>query len=99
MPKKLNLDLNGLKVQSFVTSLDKRDESKIKGGSVVNTVCPPTICPECEPTGTCYTNCGTCVTCTCETCNTNCGTCETCASCPTCYPKVYTCDPQCTDGC
>ena len=93
MPKKLKLDLKGLKVQSFVTSLDKGEESKIKGGSVVNTVCPVSTCPgACEPPGTptCDTICGTC-----ETCET----CVTCATCPTCYWKVNTCAPDCTDGC
>jgi hypothetical protein len=90
MPKKLKLDLNGLRIQSFVTSLEKRDESKIKGGLTVNTNCPETCATDC---GTCGTQCGSCDTCTCDTCETNCGTCVTCATCPTCYWKVLTCDP------
>jgi hypothetical protein len=97
MPKKLKLDLNGLRIQSFVTSLDKRDKSKVRGGITASLNCPD--CTEGCPTQTCYTNCGTCNTCTCDTCETNCGTCVTCATCPTCYWKVNTCAPDCTEIC
>jgi hypothetical protein len=94
MPKKLRLDLDGLRVQSFVTSLDKRDKSKIKGGLTINSNCPDCTEVDCY-TQTCFTECGTC-----NTCQTDCGTCESCESCIyTCFPKVYTCDPACTEGC
>lgn len=91
MPKKLKLDLGGLKVQSFVTSLEARDESKIKGGNTGIT-CPepcvskPYVCP------TDNTWCGTCNTCG-ATCDATCDTCFTCLN--TCNPEVFTCDPAC----
>jgi hypothetical protein len=84
MPKKLKLDLKGLKVQSFVTSLEDGEKKQVKGGDPYTL---ETDCPSCLPT------CNSCqVTCA-ESCY---GTCETCASCPTCNPKVYTCaNPDC----
>lgn len=86
MPKKLKLDLGGLKVQSFVTSLDNGDEKKIKAGATAATCGGETCDPECPLTEyTCQTDCGTC-----NTCPISCG-----GSCATCNPKVYTCDPEC----
>ena len=91
MPKKMKLDLKGLKVQSFVTSLEDGDKTKIKGG-VSNTM----NCPDCTEDCESVTFCGTCGTyCTCiGTCGG--ATCDTCDSCPaTCVPKAQTCDPEC----
>ena len=49
MPKKQKLDLNNLKVQSFVTSMDKKEEQKVRGGA--------DSCAECG-----YQTCGPCWT-------------------------------------
>lgn len=94
MPKKMKLDLSGLKVQSFVTSLDSGAEKKIKAGETLVS-CPGPVC-----TDTCRATCeATCVTCgdtcaTCDTCAPTCG--ATCGTCATCYPKYSTCDIDCT---
>lgn len=32
MPKKMKLDLNDLKVNSFVTTLEKEEKGRVKGG-------------------------------------------------------------------
>jgi hypothetical protein len=87
MPKKLRLDLGNLKVQSFVTSLEGDEASKVKAGATNDTMCLPGCSDECTDTE---------VSCSCYTCDT----CDTCAlscpgSCPTCQPKVVTCDPEC----
>lgn len=94
MPKKLKLDLGGLKVQSFVTSLENGDEKKIKGGATLVTC--ETCEPECPSGGTCLTACGTCNTCvTCNTCPASCG-----GTCDSCYFKCPTYeDPDCTFAC
>jgi hypothetical protein len=84
MQKKLKLNLKDLKIQSFVTSLENGDKTKIKAGGTGDTACEP--CQTDPP-----------VTCTCLTCIT-CITCNTCG-CVTNNPKVYTCDPQCSDFC
>jgi hypothetical protein len=60
MPKKLKLDLNGLKVNSFVTSLKNQDREKIKGGV------DWTKFATCSCAGDCYTVHHL----TCESCNT-----------------------------
>lgn len=84
MPKKLKLDLKGLEVQSFVTSLEKREKRQVKGGDPYTL---ETNCPSCMPT------CISCVFTCAETCYGSCATCETCV---TCQPKVFTCaDPDC----
>jgi hypothetical protein len=78
MPKKLKLDLEGLKVNSFVTSVADGVKGKVKGGAV-------TLFSECSLP--CIESCwGYCPT---ETCQTDCGSCEscvTCVTCPTCHP-------------
>jgi hypothetical protein len=81
MPKKLKLDLQGFKVQSFVTSLDTNEKANVKGGLTVDTVCYPFCSEECTDTE---------VSCSCDTCLESCQ-----GSCVTCNPKVYTCDPSC----
>ena len=60
MPKKLKLDLNGLKVNSFVTSLENNASKKIKGGVTW------TEFITCSCAGDCYTV----GMMTCETCDT-----------------------------
>lgn len=87
MPKKLKLGLNGLKVQSFVTSLHNEEKSGVKGG-VSDPICSENNC-DTTPYGTCETY---------QTCETDCGTCQgyTCDwwLCPT-YQ-----DPACSEiGC
>ncbi len=93
MPKKLKLDLNALKVQSFVTSLPDKDKSKIKGGDVVTK----------NPGGTC--TCATaCLTDCLGTCDINCiitfdDTCPAgCVSEPAaiCSQELCSPDPGCT---
>jgi hypothetical protein len=82
MPKKLKLDINNLKVQSFVTSLENRDKTKIKAGADKTRdydTFPCNTCDDpCEPSfgGTCVYTCdGTCLnTCDCSP-ETYCGTC------------------------
>ena len=49
MPKKLKLDLKGLKVQSFVTAMDNDTQEKIKAGLSTR--------PCSETCGPCSTNC------------------------------------------
>jgi hypothetical protein len=85
MPKKLKLDLEGLKVQSFVTSLENVQKKQVRGGD-------PDPPESINPAATCD---GT--TCIVTLCNDN--TCaQTCPSCPTCYWKVATCwGPGCVD--
>lgn len=86
MPKKLKLDLKGLKVNSFVTSLDNRGKGVVMGGRTITIIC--TAC--CGSVGVCPTDV-TCVTCdTCETCNTDCGSCGTCQT---------DCSPCATEDC
>ena len=71
MPKKLKLDLNGLKVNSFVTSLGDRDSKKIMGGGTL------TQGADCSRDGGCVlTVVGTCETCDCPTI----ATCEVCTN-------------------
>lgn len=60
MPKKLKLNLNDLKVQSFVTALDEREKRGFKGGTTGgDDGCPPT-CATCP--ATCAQTCFTCIT-------------------------------------
>lgn len=42
MPKKIKLDLSGLKVQSFVTSVEKNEQEEVKGGAL------PKTCGTCD---------------------------------------------------
>ncbi|NIM10689.1 MAG: hypothetical protein GTO45_01780 [Candidatus Aminicenantes bacterium] len=81
MSKKKKLKLEGLKVKSFVTLLNKKSR-EVRGGEQ-NTkpfdLCDPTdqSCETCDEScvfGTCYVTCGTCDTEICNTCYT-CGTC------------------------
>lgn len=66
MPKKLKLNLNELKVQSFVTALTDEEKDKYRGAGS----------DKCDDTG----GAATCVPCT-NTCGTcSCGTaCQTCS--------------------
>jgi hypothetical protein len=65
MPKKLKLDLNGLKVNSFVTSLEKQEREKVKGGVEW------TDFGSCSCDGACFSvDCYTNGQLTCESCNT-----------------------------
>ncbi len=66
MPKNLKLNLNELKVQSFVTALSTSEKIRIKGGGpeAYKTLIGPS-CIEC--TFTCGTNCS---------CGTDCNTCS-----------------------
>ena len=65
MEKKLKLNLDELKVQSFVTSFDQKQGNAILGGKTGwNCYDSQEACP--GSTGTCATNCGTCN-------NTQCG--------------------------
>jgi len=96
MPKKMKLDLNGLKIKSFVTSLEKDSEGRIKGGATVPTNCFPKCSFDavCETEFPCETL-RTCETCeTCDTCHTNCGSCF-----QTCDPQAYSCVPDCSWPC
>jgi hypothetical protein len=47
MSKKMKLDVNDLKVQSFVTTLEKEEKKEIKGGIW------PTIIYPCTPVNPC----------------------------------------------
>ena len=64
MPKKVNL--NALRVKSFVTSVEDMDQGNIKAGASPITQC--ILVSECLPctrkcTNTCETPCGSCETC------------------------------------
>lgn len=61
MPKKTKLNLSGLKIRSFVTSIETPDESKIKGGVKY------TMYVSCS----CMTDCPTWFDCSATTCPTN----------------------------
>ncbi len=97
MPKKLKLDLKGLKVQSFVTSLDGNEKKNIHGGATAEYTPCVSECDTCDMTCptydvTCAATCGqTCATCTCYT--EYCGTCGTCAgkACGTPVSECITC--------
>jgi hypothetical protein len=83
MPKKTKLRLEGLKIQSFVTSIG--DKARMVRGGAEATV----------PIETCEIACDTWPGDTCETCNTDCGSCW---SCDTCSCPVFTvCIPKCID--
>jgi hypothetical protein len=82
MPKKLKLNLSDLKVQSFVTSLNKEDKQNIKGGTDP-VACSLTLIWCCAYTPV-----------SCETCET-CETCKTCETCHTCF-QISICDLPCT---
>lgn len=84
MPKKKKLQLNDLKVQSFVTDLKgKVHLVKVRGGVNSDTPIP---CGTGGCTDTCETVCGSCVTCNTEC---SCVTCETCESCEPCGGSGY----------
>lgn len=91
MPKKLKLDLNGLKVNSFVTSLENNDSKKIKGGVTWTEYvscscagdCPTVYAYTCD---TCLTNCEGCNTDTCGYSETNCDLCDKTAPAVVCNP-------------
>lgn len=55
MPKKLKLDLNDLKVNSFVTSLDQKTAAEVKGGWSEAFSCNP--CSEIACPTTPYATC------------------------------------------
>lgn len=99
MPKKLKL--KGLKVQSFVTTMNNGHKTKVKGGADPTNQGDTWPCNTCDDTcetcaASCYGTCDSCVTClnTCPaTCD--CGSPETCWSCGgyTCGHK--TCGAEC----
>ena len=68
MSKKKKLNLEVVRVQSFVTSLENDQKNRIKGGQSMDTVCCPDYktegpCPgytEGDVTCLCWTNYGTC---------------------------------------
>jgi len=74
MPKRKKLNLTPLAIQSFVTSLDNREQDEAKGG--ISTKLCNSFAPECTPTV--ISICNDCATIgdTCETCETDCGTCS-----------------------
>lgn len=56
MPKKVKLNINGLKVASFVTSLNTEEKEKVKGGAWTwemacrtDLSCDARVCPSAEP--------------------------------------------------
>lgn len=87
MPKKFKLDIESLKVQSFVTSLNNEAKRKIRGGEIPTDTC--FSCPDTYQECNTYTECPTCPGGTCASCETL-GPCQTCDSCgPTCScPQV-----------
>ncbi len=75
MSKKMKLNLGELKVKSFLTSLEREEESKFRGGG-----------PDTEQD--CSVDSCTCETyCTCVTVIPNCT--DTCASCEPCPPPDF----------
>lgn len=59
MPRKIKLNLNDLKVQSFVTALNEYDKAKIKGGTdTADDDCDTSTCRTCYTRCTCDTACG-----------------------------------------
>jgi hypothetical protein len=102
MPKKLTLDLKGLRVKSFVTSLGAKEKADAKGGATNDTICYPFCSDECTDTQVGCSN-QTCISCNCTPgCGTNtctdiypcitmftCNTC-TCASLPECTTDTTT---------
>lgn len=78
MPKKVKLTISSLKVQSFVTSLDKGKEAMIKGGAS-NSNCA--VCTD-------YSGCDTCAPTVCNENTCSCAvTCFTCRSCESISPE------------
>ncbi len=59
MPKKIKLNLNDLKVQSFVTAFDDKEKREFIGGtSDDGGVCPPTCGSQCATVcSLCFTQC------------------------------------------
>ena len=53
MPKKIKLNLNDLKVQSFVTALDDKDKKKIEGGGSSGCTGPDEDCTFCSQDTAC----------------------------------------------
>lgn len=84
--KKLKLNLDDLKVESFATTPEAPD----RAGTVhayddptptcIDTCGTGCTCDTCTMCYTCATNC-TCETVVCGTCDTDCGTCDTCPPC------------------
>ena len=94
---KLTLDLNKLKVDSFITSDEKEVKGTVHGNLSNFTDCGQNTCPDDECTigscpDTCYESCGG----TCNTCQGNTCVGDTCyAGCT--YFKIETCGPECID--
>jgi hypothetical protein len=83
MPKKLKLDLNGLKVASFVTSLGKDEHKKVIAGRTWTDFGTCSCDGACDPTTVLET---------CVSCNITCGdTCEVCSA-----PEPCSINPDCT---
>ncbi|HEX6747923.1 MAG TPA: hypothetical protein VF092_11585 [Longimicrobium sp.] len=91
--KKLRLDLDAIRVDTFTTTRAEGERGTVKGH-----VCCCCCCPCCCTGGnscggtcdTCLTGCGTC-----QTCATACGTCESCGTCP----GQWSCDFSCYGSC
>lgn len=75
MDKKMKVNLGELKVKSFLTSLEKNEERKLKGGG------PDTVQDCSLDSCTCQTFCE------CVTQIPNCT--DTCESCTTCPPQTF----------
>jgi hypothetical protein len=67
MPKKVKLNIQGLKVQSFVTSLEEDSQAKAKGGHPIPETCQTCDfcsityrwqCPDTASGDYCHTACG-----------------------------------------
>jgi hypothetical protein len=68
MPKKIKLNLEDLKVESFVTSLNRDEKDDIKGGNSMPSACPSDACG--MQAGSCSGNelCGTITGNPCQAC-------------------------------
>lgn len=87
MGKKMKLVLDDLKVQSFVTSLDEKNEKLVKAGGDPFTETNCLECPTTTEVGetceTCFNTCAGCPTDVQYTCGwTMCNTCPTDCTCP-----------------
>jgi hypothetical protein len=88
--KKLKLDLDGLRIDSFDTTPANAVERK---GTVQGQF--DTAVASCD--GTCDNTCDGC-SCCCTCCPSCGGTCETCYTCGTC-PGQWSCDGSCYGSC
>ena len=99
--KKLRLDLDAIRVDTFSTTRAEEGRGTVKG-HVCCCGCCPCCCTggnSCAGTcGTCLTACGTCQT-DCGTCATACGTCESCGTCPGQWSCDYSCYGSCDYTC